>query len=199
MIPAVSWATDAPIIPHPGELIAGLVVFAVIMWVFAAKVAPRLETVYRERADAIEGGIKRAEQAQAEADQRLAEYRDQLSDAREEANRIREEARSQGAQIVVEMREQAQAEAARITASAQSQLEAERRSAQVQLRAEIGGLATTLASKIVGESLDDEARQRRTVDRFLSELERSQPDSVSTGGGTSGAAQAAGDREHAGA
>ena len=181
-VPAIAWATDPPIIPHPGELIAGLVVFGLLMWVFAAKVAPRLETVYRERADAIEGGIKRAEQAQAEADKRLEEYREQLADARGEGNRIREEARAQGAQIVAEMRERAQAEAARITASAQSQLEAERRAAQTQLRAEIGGLATTLAGRIVGESLEDQARQRRTVDRFLEELEASQRNGGDRGG-----------------
>jgi len=39
------------------------------------------------------------------------------------------------------------------------------------LRAEVGALATGLAGRIVGESLDDEARQRGVVDRLLSELE----------------------------
>lgn len=180
-MPAIAWSSAAPVIPHPGELIAGLLVFGLLMWVFAAKISPRLEAVYRQRADAIEGGIKRAEIAQAEADRRLEEYRHQLADARDEGNRIREEARAQGAAIVAEMRQQAQEEAARITASAQSQLEAERRSAQVQLRAEIGGLATALASKIVGESLEDEARRRRTVDRFLGELEATTPQRETAG------------------
>jgi F-type H+-transporting ATPase subunit b len=40
-----------------------------------------------------------------------------------------------------------------------------------QMRAEIGTLATTLASRIVGESLEDDERARRTVDRFLADLE----------------------------
>ena len=35
----------------------------------------------------------------------------------------------------------------------------------------MGALATELASKIVGESLADEARRSRVVDRFLDELE----------------------------
>ena len=39
------------------------------------------------------------------------------------------------------------------------------------LRAEIGTLAVELASRVVGESLESEARQRRTVDRFLEQLE----------------------------
>jgi F-type H+-transporting ATPase subunit b len=39
-----------------------------------------------------------------------------------------------------------------------------------EVRAEIGGLATTLASRIVGESLQDDQRVQATVDRFLSSL-----------------------------
>jgi F-type H+-transporting ATPase subunit b len=39
------------------------------------------------------------------------------------------------------------------------------------LRAEIGSLSVDLASRVVGESLESEARQRRIVDRFLAELE----------------------------
>jgi F-type H+-transporting ATPase subunit b len=77
------------------------------------------------------------------------------------------------------MREQAQAEAARITSSAQQQITAERQQAVVQLRTDVGRLATDLASRIVGESLEDEARQRRVVDRFLDELE--QADTVASG------------------
>jgi F-type H+-transporting ATPase subunit b len=69
------------------------------------------------------------------------------------------------------MREQAQAEARRLTESAQAQIESERQQALTSLRAEVGALATELASRIVGESLADQARQSRMVDRFLDELE----------------------------
>ena len=44
----------------------------------------------------------------------------------------------------------------------------------VSLRNEVGALATTLAAKIVGESLDDDARSNRVVDRFLADLEQEQ-------------------------
>ena len=52
-----------------------------------------------------------------------------------------------------------------------AQIEAERQQALTALRTEVGNLATELASRIVGESLTDEARQSRMVDRFLDELE----------------------------
>ncbi|MFL6155700.1 MAG: F0F1 ATP synthase subunit B [Marmoricola sp.] len=91
--------------------------------------------------------------------------------ARQEAARIREEAREQGAAIVAEMREQAQAEAARIVEHAHTQIEADRQTAVTTLRSEVGSLATELAGRIVGESLEDQARQSRVVERFLDELD----------------------------
>ncbi len=39
---------------------------------------------------------------------------------------------------------------------------------------ELVALATSLAGRIVGESLDDEARQSRVVERFLADLESDQ-------------------------
>jgi F-type H+-transporting ATPase subunit b len=100
-------------------------------------------------------------------------YTKQLADARGEAQTIREEARAQGAAILEEMRAKAQEEAARITQAAQATIEAERQQAVTSLRNEVGALATELASKIVGEALDDHVRQTRIVDRFLEDLEKS--------------------------
>jgi len=71
------------------------------------------------------------------------------------------------------MREQAQVEARRITEAARAQLESDRQQAFASLRAEVGALSVELASKIVGESLEDEARQSRVVDRFLADMDAS--------------------------
>ena len=174
-----------PLIPHIPELIFGLVMFAVLYLVVKKKVVPNLERAYQERRAAIEGGMEQAEEAQAQAQAALEQYEAQLHEARAEANRIREEAREQGASIVAEMRGQAQAEAQRITESAKKQIEAERQQAVVSLRSEVGTLSTTLASRIVGESLEDEVRQRGIVDRFLAELEAGEvtPEKVGPGAG----------------
>ncbi len=171
MAEETGWPSGFPLLPHPAEMIVGLIAFGILYWVYKSTVVPRMEQLYEERAAAIEGGMKQAEEAQAEARVALEKYNAQLSEARSEANEIRESAREQGAAIVAEMREQAQAEANRITESAKRQVEAERQQAVVQLRQEVGTLSTTLASKIVGESLEDEVRQKGIVDRFLSELE----------------------------
>jgi len=160
-----------PLAVAPAEVVLGVVVFLIIVLLVRKFVVPNFEKAYAERTAAIEGGMKEAAEAQAEAKAALDRYNEQLSEARHEAARIREEAREQGAQIVAEMRQQAQEEAERITSTAHLQIEAEKAQALQQLRAEVGGVATTLAGRIVGESLDDEARQRRMVERFIDELE----------------------------
>jgi F-type H+-transporting ATPase subunit b len=176
---AAGEADKPPVLPHTGELVFGLIVFAILYVVVAKKVVPRLEQIFNERTAAIQGGIEKAERAQAEAAAALEEYRAQLAEARAEASRIREEARAEGATIIAEMRERAQTEANRIAAAAQQQIQAERQQAVVQLRGEVGRLATDLASRIVGESLEDHVRASGVVDRFLAEIEAAPAGQVS--------------------
>lgn len=160
-----------PILPYLPELIFGLIAFGIIYYVVASKVVPNLEKAYADRTAAIEGGMHKAEEAQAQAQAALEQYQAQLTEARAEASTIREEAKAQGARIIAEMREQAAAEAARISETAHKQIEAERQQAVVSLRGEVGRISTDLASRIVGESLQEETRQKGIVERFLAELE----------------------------
>lgn len=160
-----------PIIPNISEMILVAIGFAVLMYIVVKFVVPMFEKTFAERAEAIEGGIAKAEKAQAEASAALEEYKQQLADGRAEANKIREEARAEGAQILADLKAKAAAESARMTAQAHVQIESERQAAVVSLRSEVGTLATTLAGRIVGESLDDDQRSARVVDRFLADLE----------------------------
>lgn len=168
---AADTASTNPLLPSWPEFIIGTILFLIVFGMLAKVLLPRATKMLADRTDQIEGGLARSEEAQAEAKALLDQYRQQLDDARRDAARLREEAREQGAQIIAEMREQAQAEARRVTEAAQAQIEAERQQALTSLRTEVGTLATELASRIVGESLTDEARQGRMVDRFLDDLE----------------------------
>ena len=148
-----------------------LIAFAVIVFVLGKYVIPPINKAMADRQDAIRKQFADLDEAKTAAKSAEDEFRAQIADARQEAARIREDAREQGAAIVAEMREQAQAEAARIVEHAHTQIEADRQAAVTSLRNEVGTLATTLASRIVGESLEDQARQSRVVERFLDELD----------------------------
>jgi F-type H+-transporting ATPase subunit b len=145
--------------------------FALLFFVLAKYIIPPINDAMTRRQDAIRAEFAELDEAKAEAKGAEEEYKAQLADARKEAARIREEAREQGSQIVAEARDAAVVEANRVKEQAQAQIAAERQAALTSLRSEVGSLATTLAGRIVGESLDDDERSTRVVDRFLADLE----------------------------
>ncbi|GAA4456266.1 F0F1 ATP synthase subunit B [Phytohabitans houttuyneae] len=160
-----------PIIPIWQEIVVGTIAFALLCFILMKFVFPRMEKTFQARVEAIEGGIQRAEAAQAEANQLLEQYRAQLAEARTDAARIRDDARADAEGIRQDVLAKAREESDRIIAAGKEQLAAERATIVRELRTEVGTLAVDLAGKIVGESLADEARRKGTVERFLTDLE----------------------------
>ena len=154
-----------------GTFLVELVAFLIMLFLLGRYVVPPINRAMTNRQEAIRKEFTELEEAKSEANEAKEEFTSQIADARHEAARIREEAREQGAAIISELREQAQTEANRIVEHAHAQIQAERQQALTSLRAEVGTLATTLAGRIVGESLDDDERSGRVVDRFLADLE----------------------------
>jgi F-type H+-transporting ATPase subunit b len=161
----------SPIIPETGEIIVGLIAFVLVAFLLVKYLFPRMEKTFQARVEAIEGGIAKAEAAQAEANALLEQYRSQLAEARTEAAGIRDEARAEGLAIIEDLRAEAQAESERIIARGNDQLAAQRETIVAELRGEIGRISVDLASRIIGENLADDTRARATVERFLTELE----------------------------
>ncbi|MFE4953084.1 F0F1 ATP synthase subunit B [Streptomyces sp. NPDC056653] len=162
---------ENPLVPPIPELVIGLIAFLIVFGILAKKLLPNINKVLDERREAIEGGIEKADAAQTEAQSVLEQYKAQLAEARHEAARLRQEAQEQGAVILQEMRAEGQRQREEIIAAGHAQIEADRKAAAAALRQDVGKLATDLAGKLVGESLEDHARQSGTVDRFLDELE----------------------------
>lgn len=174
ILAAEEGATPNPLLPATYDIVWSAVVFAIILVAFWKVFLPKLQKMLDERAEAIEGNIAKADEAQAKAEAALQEYTAQLAGARQEAAEIRDAARADATKIVSKAKEDASAEAARIAQTAQSQIEAERQSAVVSLRKEVGSLAIDLASGVVGEQLADDAKASALVDRFLADLEASE-------------------------
>ncbi|MCX5404581.1 F0F1 ATP synthase subunit B [Streptomyces sp. NBC_00335] len=162
---------NSPLVPPIPELVIGLIAFVIVLGFLAKKLLPNINKVLDERREAIEGGIEKAEAAQTEAQSVLEQYKAQLAEARHEAARLRQDALEQGTALKEELRAEGQRQREEIIAAGHAQIAADRKAASSALRQDVGKLATDLAGKLVGESLEDHARQSRTIDRFLSELE----------------------------
>jgi F-type H+-transporting ATPase subunit b len=161
---------DSNFLVPNGTFIAELVAFAILLWALAKYVLPPLSRAMTQRQDYIDRQIKESQEARERLEKAEADYRELLEQTRADASRIREEARAAGRAIIAELREKAEEESSRIRDRGEQQLAAEREQVIAAVRADLGRLAADLAERIVGESLDDDARQRRIVDRFLDDL-----------------------------
>ncbi len=157
-----------------GTFFVELIAFGIIVWILAKFVIPPINRAMTARQEAIREQFAELDEAKDDAHKAEEEFKALIADARHEAAKIREDAREQGAQIVCEARDQAQSEAARIVEHGHAQVRAERQQAVASLRAEVGTLAIDLAGRIVGESLEDDERSTRVVDRFLADVEAMQ-------------------------
>src|SRR5690606_8420335 len=174
IVVAAETADHNPLFPATYDIVWSAVIFVILLIAFWKVFLPKMQAMLDARAEAIEGNIAKADEAQAKAEAALQEYTAQLASAREEAGVIREDARADGDKIRAKAREEAHAEQARIAQAAQAQIEAERQSAVVSLRKDVGSLALGLASSVVGETLTDDQKASALVDRFLADLEASE-------------------------
>lgn len=171
---AAEGSTQNPLLPATYDIVWSAIAFLIVLVAFWKVFLPKVQVMLDARAEAIEGNIAKADEAQAKAEAALQEYTAQLASARQEAGEIRESARLDATKIVSKAKDDATTEQARIAHAAQVQIEAERQSAMVSLRKDVGSLAIDLASGVVGESLSDDKKASALVDRFLVELEASE-------------------------
>ncbi len=170
-----------PMLPMPYDIFWSAVCFLVVLVLFWKLVLPKFRVVLTEREDRIQGGIQRAEAAQAEAKAALEKqaeakaalekYNAQLSDARAEAAEIREQARERGKQIEAELKAQATEESNRIIESGEKQLQASRQQVITELRQEMGQNSINLAEKLLGGELSEATKRSGTIDSFLADLD----------------------------
>jgi F-type H+-transporting ATPase subunit b len=141
------------------------VVFLAIIWTFAFKPVSRMLSERKER---IEEGLRDAEQARRDREAAETERLAALQEARREANDVLTRAQK----VADESRQRdiaaTKEEVERIRARATADIEAEKQRAIGELRAEVADLALDAASRVVGETMNDE-RQRRLVEEYLQE------------------------------
>ncbi|WP_216853120.1 F0F1 ATP synthase subunit B [Phytoactinopolyspora halotolerans] len=157
-------------IPPWYDIFWSAVMFVALFWIFWKFVLPNMKKALAARSEGIEQKLEQAEAERNEAQSLLAQYREQLAEARSEAAQIRADAQAERQSIVAEARTEAQEAAAAVTERAEAQLTAEADRVRSVLSRDVGRLATELAEKIVGETLDEQ-KVNATVERFIADLE----------------------------
>jgi len=157
------------LLPHPDELIAGLIAFVIVFFFVWKWAVPSLNKMLEARQQAIRSDYEAAEAAKVEAQSLLGDYQEQLAGAKNEAAGIVDEARTAGDQVKADILARAETEAEKIKERAQGDIAGERERISGDLRRQVADLSIGVAEKVVGDSLDDD-RQRQLVDRYIDEL-----------------------------
>ena len=150
LMPVSAFAEDGAagadiLIPKMAEFIPALIAFLII-WIVLAKVAlPGIMKTMEERGKKIEESLDEAEKTKQEA--------------------IAKRAESERARII----EAAHKEAEEIIAKAHTTVEDERKSIYAGAASSIADLSVAVATKIVGEALEDEAGQKKLIERYIQE------------------------------
>jgi F-type H+-transporting ATPase subunit b len=158
--------TNNFLIPN-GTFIFEWIVFILVVVFLAKKVIPRITEMVDARQAAIQKQFEEAEATKARLEKAEREYSEALAETKREASRLREQAQAERAQIVEEARAEAQGRVEEMLSNAEERIASERQQAILALRAEIGELATTLAERVVHDSLREDARQRKLVEDFI--------------------------------
>ena len=156
---------------EPGLIIWTFVTFGILLLILK-KLAwkPLLESLAK-REERIHSDLQRTEHAREEAEKLLVEHKKMMQSAEIEARRIIDESRGTAEKISSDLLAKANEQAAQLTVQARAEIQREKETALAQLRTEIADLAISAAAKILKENLDD-ARNRKLVDEFISDLPR---------------------------
>jgi F-type H+-transporting ATPase subunit b len=125
-------------------------IFLIVLIVIGTFVVPPIMRVLRERealvAKTVADNKKAAEQFQAAR----ADYEDVLKEARVHASSLRDEARAEGRKVVEDARARAEQQVMSTLQMAAEQLKRERDAVELDLRANVASMSSTLASRILG-------------------------------------------------
>ena len=127
-----------------------LAIFLIVLAIIGTFVVPPILKVLRERdamvAKTLADNKKSAEQFEAAQ----ADYEEAMKEARVQASSFRDNARAEGRKVVEDARAGADQEVMSTLQLAAEQLKRERDAVELDLRANVGTMSATLASRILG-------------------------------------------------
>jgi F-type H+-transporting ATPase subunit b len=137
-----------------------LAIFLIVLAVIGIFVVPPILKVLRERdatvAKTAADNKKSAEQFEAAK----ADYEQAMKEARVQASSFRDNARAEGRKVVEDARARAEQEVMSTLQLAAEQLKRERDAVELDLRANVGTMSATLASRILGVDVTTSAATR---------------------------------------
>ena len=157
------------LLPNMAEFVPACIAFLIIWFIMAKFAWPMILKMMEDRENKIQGDLDSAAQLRWEADDAKQAYYGLLEEADLRADEVLAEAKRDAEILRADMIAEAQKESQAIIAKAHDVIDAERTKAMAELSTSVVDLAVEIASKIIGDALDEE-EQRALAIKYLSEV-----------------------------
>lgn len=162
---------DFSVIKPDFGLIFWTAVIFLIFWFMIGKLAFKpIAQALKKRENDIQSSLDEAKRARQEMADLKSENEDLLAQAREERSAILKEAKQARDKIVAEAKEKANEEAQKIVAQAKEQIEHQKQAAMTELKNQVGGMALSIAEKVIRKELAGNADQESFVNGLVNEI-----------------------------
>jgi F-type H+-transporting ATPase subunit b len=137
-----------------------LAIFLVVLGIIGTFVVPPILKVLRERDNMVAKTAADSRKANEQFEAAQADYEKAMKEARVQASSFRDGARAEGRKVVDDARAGAELQVLATLQQASEQLKRERDAVELDLRANVGAMSATLASRILGVDVTTSAATR---------------------------------------
>jgi len=137
-----------------------LAIFLIVLAIIGTFVVPPILKVLRERDAMVAKTLADNKKSTEQFEAAQADYDEAMKEARVQASSFRDNARAEGRKVVEDARAGAEQEVMSTLQVAAEQLKRERDAVELDLRANVGTMSATLASRILGVDVTTSAATR---------------------------------------
>jgi F-type H+-transporting ATPase subunit b len=137
-----------------------LAIFLIVLAVIGTFVVPPIMKVLRERDAMVHKTQADNKESSEQFEAAKADYEEAMKEGRVQAGSFRDNARSEGRKVIEDARAEAERQAMSTLQMAAEQLKRERDAVELDLRANVGTMSATLASRILGVDVTTSAATR---------------------------------------
>lgn len=170
------------LIPN-GTFIVEIIAFVVVLAIVGRYILPRVNSVLRDRQEAIRAELDAADAAKADAAQADDERRRALEEARHQAREIVAQANRTAEQVSADAQARGQSEYDRLLGAAEAEMRLARQRALEEAAGRLGELVVEVVERIIGREVDAEVH-RDLIDEAAQALSADRGDEAAAGTGS---------------
>lgn len=157
--------------PAVGTLFWSVVIFGLFFILLARFAWKPILAAVKARDEMIRSSLESAEKAREDMLKMQSDNEAILRKAREERENILKEAREVRDKLIGEAKGKATEEAEKLIEKAREGIESEKRKALSEIKEQVANLSVEIASKLIGERLNNTGEQDKLIDKYLKEID----------------------------